>query len=197
MKLFFLFAFFFSFNALASVKCGEQTYTQEPVIRDGKFSAGVVAECSIEGAAGSDLRKVYSYFIATINKEGNIVHSEVPATLRGYPGTKYDVTLALDEGRLRNTNTIVSDDRDILINNSISSKVEFSGFAKFIKQLNVSITLSRVNGEVFLLRLENFTVVKKPPLVPTGSFFSVSRDQLLEQHKKKVQKLAESIQINL
>ncbi len=197
MRLLLPFSLLFSFTAFASITCGEQTFTSKPVVVSGKFTAGVVAECTIQGPSGSDIRKVSAFLESEIRTEGNILHKEEVAEVQGLPGKLFDVTMFVDEGSVRSDIKVGSDDRDLLIYDSKSKKVNLDGFAGFIEQIDVKINLERTEQDLFKLRLDNFTKVDKPRLVPTSTFRSVALKQHLEQHEKKLRRLAEKIKANL
>lgn len=172
--------------------CEPEAFTAPSVVEDGMFRASLQAPCVIK----TDSTRGLSYLFDELKRRAvkvDVVHSgPVEIEYQGLPGVQYDVSFeTLDEKgkpsgmKIRQDVFIASDGKSVLIYETLSKSIQASGFAGWLKKLDVRFRFETTStaGEYNVV-LGNTIHVKKPGLIPSKGFKGPAEKIAREQFGK-------------
>lgn len=173
--------------------CGPVTWVTPAVVSQGLYKGVLKVECNLK-KTNPDIRSIAAGFKRIALSKAQTIHSgPVNDSLRGLPGEKYDITVKEKDGTIRNAQVFASDERDVFVYDNKSQKINLSGLSGYLRKLDVSVEIKRINATSVRLTLINTTHVAKPGLAPAGIFLNMAKKQSLEQFDVALDSLVKDI----
>ncbi len=181
-----------SVNAFAQ-KCDPTQWVTPAVVTGGLYKGVLSVSCVLK-KSNPDIRLLSAGFKRLSLSRAQTVHSgPMSDMLRGLSAEKFDTTIKDKDGTIRSFQTFGSDERDLFSYDSKSQKINLSGLAGYLRKLDVSVDVKRLNSSEIKLTLINTTHVAKPGLAPAGIFLNMAKKQSLEQFDIALKSLIQDI----
>ncbi len=174
--------------------CSAPVFKEQPKIENNRFISKLESECRL-AITGSDVRLIEKFFNDTVlDNVQRKIEGPVSDTSLEVPGTRYDLVYKRPEGTIRMIVKLASDGRDLVISDSQSKEVNFSGVGRYFKKIDNNIRVSRSADGVFTLKFYNSIQIEKPSLAPAGVFIRIGSEQSVKQYTEERGRLVKSLE---
>ncbi len=175
-------------ESTASIQCGLETWVGEPGMRGNRFVGAITSVCeAVLASSRGDVGRLQDRLSDAALRENEVHQGPIDETYEGLPSIRMDLTSRRTEmGEnlvLRLDLHLASDDRSRLVFDSLSTKIEGSGNAQYLKKLDTRMEVSRASEEGrFRFATTHAVQIEKPWYAPTGVFVSKLKGGLREQY---------------
>jgi hypothetical protein len=195
MNRFILFAFATAATTQAfAADCTVPVFKEPPKIENNRFISKLTGECRLAVRA-SDVRPVEKFFNDTLFDDvERRIEGPVSDQTLGIPGNRYDLVYRRPEGTIRMIVKLASDGRDLVVSDSQSKEVNFSGVGKYFKKIDNNIRVERGADGVFQLKFDNAIQIEKPRLAPAEVFIQIASEQSVKQYNVERERLVKALE---
>ncbi len=174
--------------------CSAPVFKEAPKIENNRFISKLESECRL-AVSGADVRPIEKFFSDTVlDNVQRKIEGPVNDTSLEVPGSRYDLVYKRPEGTVRMIVKLASDGRDLVISDSQSKEVNFSGVLKYFKKIDNNIRISRAANGDFTLKFYNSIQIEKPSLAPAGVFIRIGSEQSVKQYTEERGRLIEALE---
>ena len=170
-------------------QCGEETWVTPPLMVDGRFSADLIAECTVKGASAKGLALLDQHLLddATHGPGLKQIHAGPTAeTFDGLASIFYDASYVANPVEIRNDIHIATDRKTRLVYMTHSTDIIGHGWSKYLHELNVTVRVSPSgNAGDFRLSLEVSTLTDRPWFAPSKQFAKAAEKPMHDQFRQE------------
>ena len=177
--------------------CSDVAWSPDSGLHDSLFDGELLSDCTLKATKGTGFPTLEQYVIQKVTTESKVTAGPTDETYQGMRGVLYDVLLAFKTSQgdinIREDVHVATDKETKLAFHSFSTDVSGTGYAQYLKKLNVVIDVSKVDqAGNYIVKIDSVTQIEKPWFAPEGMFlekikpameqkFREIRDQIVPQ----------------
>jgi hypothetical protein len=183
-------------SALAGPRwsCTQPQWLGNPGINpSGNLEATLTSSCRIALDTTGNIAQLNQNLNQTLTTVNQVHSGPIPGTFQGMPGVRYDMTnrsnSSGDQTVMRRDVYVASDQASKLVYGFRSTKIDATGNAAFLRNLNYrqEVTQNAESGRSFQLRVVQTAEIAKPWYAPARVFISRATKSLMENFAKEMQ----------
>ena len=177
--------------------CNDVTWTPNSGLTGSNFYGEMMSDCTVKATKGTGFPTLEQFVIKKVTTESTVNEGPTAETYLNMPGVKYDVSLTFKTSNgdinLKEDVHVATDKQNKLAFHSFSTDVSGTGYAEYLKRLDVVIDVTKVdmNGN-YGIKIDSVTQIDKPWFAPDEMFlekvkpameqkFREIRDQVVPQ----------------